>query len=64
MLGCALVAELIVGLIIERGLLKFMYGRDEVLMVIITYALLLVSVCRSQKFCPDSRAAKQAERPI
>lgn len=42
MLGCALVAGLIVGLIIERGLLKFMYGRDEVLMVIITYALLLV----------------------
>lgn len=41
-LGCALVAGLIVGLIIERGLLKFMYGRDEVLMVIITYALLLV----------------------
>ncbi|WP_201356181.1 branched-chain amino acid ABC transporter permease [Pseudomonas psychrophila] len=42
MLGCALVAGLIVGLIIERGLLRFMYGRDEVLMVIITYALLLV----------------------
>jgi branched-chain amino acid transport system permease protein len=42
MLGCAVVAGLIVGLIIERGLLKFMYGRDEVLMVIITYALLLV----------------------
>ena len=33
MLGCALVAGLIVGLIIERGLLRFMYGRDEVLMV-------------------------------
>ncbi|UVJ43649.1 branched-chain amino acid ABC transporter permease [Pseudomonas sp. LS1212] len=42
MLGCALAAGLIVGLIIERGLLRFMYGRDEVLMVIITYALLLV----------------------
>ena len=42
MLGCALVAGLIVGLIIERGLLRFMYGRDEVLMVIITYALLLI----------------------
>ncbi|WP_282364975.1 branched-chain amino acid ABC transporter permease [Pseudomonas sp. PS01297] len=42
MLGCALMAGLIVGLIIERGLLRFMYGRDEVLMVIITYALLLI----------------------
>ena len=42
MLGCALLAGLIVGVVIERGLLKFMYGRDEVLMVVITYALLLV----------------------
>ncbi len=42
MLGCALAAGSVVGLLIERGLLRFMYGRDEVLMVIITYALLLI----------------------
>ncbi|WP_019646995.1 branched-chain amino acid ABC transporter permease [Novispirillum itersonii] len=39
---CALVAGLVVGLVIERGLLRLMYGRDEILMVIITYALLLI----------------------
>lgn len=42
LLGCALVAGLVVGLLTERGLLKFMYGRDEILMVIVTYALLLI----------------------
>jgi branched-chain amino acid transport system permease protein len=42
LIGCALAAGLVVGLIIERGLLRFMYGRDEILMVIITYALLLI----------------------
>lgn len=42
LLGCALVAGVVVGLIVERGLLRLMYGRDEVLMVIITYALLLI----------------------
>lgn len=39
---CALGAGLVVGLAIERGLLRFMYGRDEILMVIVTYALLLI----------------------
>ncbi|GAB3449476.1 branched-chain amino acid ABC transporter permease [Insolitispirillum peregrinum] len=39
---CALAAGLVVGTIIERGLLRYMYGRDEILMVIITYALLLI----------------------
>lgn len=40
--GCALVAGLIVGLVLEQGLLRFMRGRDEILMVIVTYALLLI----------------------
>ena len=30
------------GLLIERGILRFMYGRDEVLMVLVTYAVFLV----------------------
>lgn len=42
LLGSALVAGVVVGLLTERGLLKFMYGRDEILMVIVTYALLLI----------------------
>ena len=40
--GSALAAGLVVGLVIEQGLLRFMYKRDELLMVIITYALLLI----------------------
>jgi branched-chain amino acid transport system permease protein len=42
LVGCALVAGLVVGALVERGLLRFMYGRDEILMVIVTYALLLI----------------------
>jgi branched-chain amino acid transport system permease protein len=30
------------GLLIERGVLRWMYGRDEVLMVLVTYALFLI----------------------
>lgn len=40
--GCALVAGAVVGLAIEQGLLRFLHGRDEILMVIVTYALLLI----------------------
>ncbi|TCS37062.1 amino acid/amide ABC transporter membrane protein 1 (HAAT family) [Paucimonas lemoignei] len=42
LLGCALVAGLVVGVVLEQGLLRFMRGRDETLMVIVTYALLLI----------------------
>ncbi|MBI5861420.1 MAG: branched-chain amino acid ABC transporter permease [Rugosibacter sp.] len=42
LIGCALVAGAIVGIIIEQGLLRFLHGRDEILMVIVTYALLLI----------------------
>lgn len=38
----ALVAGVVAGLLIERGILRFMYGRDEVLMVLVTYALFLI----------------------
>jgi branched-chain amino acid transport system permease protein len=31
-----------VGLLVERGLLRFMYGRDEVVMILVTYAVLLI----------------------
>lgn len=39
---CALVAGTIVGVAVEQGLLRFLQGRDEILMVIVTYALLLI----------------------
>jgi branched-chain amino acid transport system permease protein len=38
----ALTAGLVSGLLVERGVLRFMYGRDEVLMVLVTYAIFLV----------------------
>ena len=44
--GALLVAAIVVGLIagplIERGLLRFMYGRDEIVLVLVTYALFLI----------------------
>jgi branched-chain amino acid transport system permease protein len=39
---CALAAGIVVGIAIERGLLRFIYGSDEILTVIVTYALLLI----------------------
>lgn len=42
LLGCALVAGTLVGVAIERGLLRFLIGKDEILMLIVTYALLLI----------------------
>ncbi|MGJ9420771.1 branched-chain amino acid ABC transporter permease [Massilia sp. CMS3.1] len=42
LLLCALVAGSFIGLLIERGLLRYLQGKDEVLMVIVTYALLLI----------------------
>ncbi len=38
----ALVAGLIAGLLIERGVLRYMYGRDEILMILVTYAIFLI----------------------
>lgn len=38
----AVIAGTAAGLVMERGVLRFMYGRDEVLMVLVTYALFLI----------------------
>lgn len=38
----ALLVGLVLGLALERGLLRFMYGRDEVLMALITFAVFLM----------------------
>jgi len=40
--GAAIVVGVVCGLLVERGFLRFMYGRDEVLMVLVTYALFLI----------------------
>lgn len=42
LIGAALVSGLIIGLLIERGFLRFMYGRDEVVMILVTYGILLI----------------------
>ncbi|HUC63632.1 MAG TPA: branched-chain amino acid ABC transporter permease [Alphaproteobacteria bacterium] len=38
----AIVSGAIVGFVLERGLLRFVYGRDEVLVVLVTYAVFLI----------------------
>ncbi len=38
----AIVTGIVVGLAVERGILRRLYGRDEVLMVLVTYALFLI----------------------
>jgi len=41
-IGAAILAGMLTGFIIERGLLRFMYGRDEVVMILVTYGILLI----------------------
>lgn len=40
--AAAIVVGLVFGPLIERGLLRFMYGKDEVVLVLVTYALFLI----------------------
>ena len=42
LLVAAIVVGLVAGLLIERGLLQFMYGREEIVLVLVTYALFLM----------------------
>jgi branched-chain amino acid transport system permease protein len=42
LLLAALLVGLVVGPLLERGLLRFCYGRDEVVLVLVTYALFLI----------------------
>ena len=41
LLAVALIASA-VGLLLERGLLKMFYGRDEVVLLLVTYAVFLI----------------------
>jgi branched-chain amino acid transport system permease protein len=38
----AILVGLVAGPLIERGLLRFMYGKDEVVLILVTYAVLLI----------------------
>lgn len=38
----AIVVGLVMGPLIERGLLRFMYGRDEIVLLLVTYAVFLI----------------------
>jgi branched-chain amino acid transport system permease protein len=42
MVGLAMLIGLVIGLILERGILRFVYGRDEVVVVLVTYAVFLI----------------------
>jgi branched-chain amino acid transport system permease protein len=42
MLAAAIIVGLIAGPVIERGLLRFMYGKDEIVLVLVTYAVFLI----------------------
>ena len=42
LLGSALLVTVIVAPLIERGILRFMYAKDEVVILLITYALFLI----------------------
>ncbi len=42
MLLAAVAVGAVLGIVLERGLLRFMYGRDEVIIVLVTYAAFLI----------------------
>jgi branched-chain amino acid transport system permease protein len=42
MILLAMVIGLVIGLILERGVLRFVYGKDEVVIVLVTYACFLI----------------------
>jgi branched-chain amino acid transport system permease protein len=42
LIGSAIVAGALTALAVERGILRLMYGRDEVVMILVTYGVLLI----------------------
>ena len=42
MLLAAVLVGIVAGPLLERGLLRFMYGRDEIVLVLVTYAIFLI----------------------
>jgi branched-chain amino acid transport system permease protein len=42
LLVAAILVAIVAGPLIERGLLRFMYGKDEIVLILVTYAVLLI----------------------
>jgi branched-chain amino acid transport system permease protein len=42
MVALAMLIGLVIGLVLERGILRLVYGRDEVVVVLVTYAVFLI----------------------
>ena len=42
LLVAAILVAIVAGPVIERGLLRFMYGKDEIVLILVTYAVLLI----------------------
>ena len=42
MVGLAMLIGLVIGIVLERGVLRFVYGKDEVVIVLVTYAVFLI----------------------
>ncbi|MFP5406200.1 MAG: branched-chain amino acid ABC transporter permease [Gammaproteobacteria bacterium] len=42
LVAAAIVTGLVTGPLIERGLLRFMYGKDEIILLLVTYAVFLI----------------------
>src|SRR2546421_6127374 len=42
MVIAAMAIGLVIGLVLERGILRLVYGRDEVVVVLVTYAVFLI----------------------
>jgi branched-chain amino acid transport system permease protein len=42
MIALAMAIGMVVGLVLERGVLRFVYGRDEIVIVLVTYACFLI----------------------
>ncbi len=42
MLAAAILVGIVAGPLLERGLLRYMYGRDEIVLVLVTYATFLI----------------------
>lgn len=42
LIGAAIVSGAVTALLVERGILRLMYGRDEVVMILVTYGVLLI----------------------
>jgi branched-chain amino acid transport system permease protein len=42
LIAAAAISGIVLGLLLDRGLLRFVYGRDEILVVLVTYAVFLI----------------------